>query len=80
MTAPTARATVAVDVDRVVTATGFRPDHTIASELRLGLDPALESPVALAPLIDPNVHTCGSVPAHGARELAHPTAATGSSA
>jgi thioredoxin reductase len=58
--------------DRVVNATGFRPDHTIAGELRLGLEPALESPVALGPLIDPNVHTCGTVPPHGVRELAHP--------
>jgi hypothetical protein len=63
---------VEVEADRVVAATGFRPDHTIAAELRLGLDPALESPTALAPLIDPNVHTCGSVPAHGIAELAHP--------
>jgi thioredoxin reductase len=59
-------------VDLIVNATGFRPDHAIARELRLGLDPALESVAALAPLIDPNVHTCGSVPAHGASELAHP--------
>jgi hypothetical protein len=56
----------------VIAATGFRPDHTIAAELRLGLEPALESPTALAPLIDPNVHTCGTVPAHGIAELAHP--------
>jgi hypothetical protein len=59
-------------VDRVVNATGFRPDHAIARELRLALDPALESAAALAPLIDPNVHTCGTVPAHGAAQLAHP--------
>jgi Pyridine nucleotide-disulphide oxidoreductase len=58
--------------DLVVNATGFRPDHTIARELRLGLEPALESPLALGPLIDPNVHTCGTVPPHGVRELAHP--------
>ncbi len=58
--------------NRVVNATGFRPDHAIARELRLALDPALESAAALAPLIDPNVHTCGTVPAHGAAQLAHP--------
>jgi hypothetical protein len=58
--------------DLVVNATGFRPDHTIAGELRLGLEPALESTAALGPLIDPNVHTCGTVPPHGAHELAHP--------
>jgi NADPH-dependent 2,4-dienoyl-CoA reductase/sulfur reductase-like enzyme len=58
--------------DLVVAATGFRPDHGITRELRLGLDPALESAAALAPLIDPNVHSCGTVPPHGAGELAHP--------
>ena len=58
--------------DLVVNTTGFRPDHAIAGELRLALEPALESPAALGPLIDPNVHTCGSVPPHGVRELAHP--------
>jgi thioredoxin reductase len=63
---------LAVEADEVVAATGFRPDHTIAAELRLGLEPALESPTALGPLIDPNVHTCGTVPAHGIAELAHP--------
>jgi hypothetical protein len=36
------------------------------------LDPWLESTDALAPLIDPNVHSCGSVPPHGHRELEHP--------
>jgi thioredoxin reductase len=61
-----------LQVDLVINATGFRPDHTIATELRLALDPALESAAALAPLIDPNVHTCGTVPAHGAHQLAHP--------
>lgn len=33
-----------------------------ARELRLDLDPRLESAKALGPLIDPNVHSCGSVP------------------
>jgi thioredoxin reductase len=59
-------------VDEIIAATGFRPNLEPLSELRLGLDPALESPVALAPLIDPNVHSCGSVPPHGAEELKHP--------
>jgi hypothetical protein len=59
-------------VDEIVACTGFRPDLEPLSELRLGLDPAVESPVALAPLIDPNVHSCGSVPPHGAEELKHP--------
>ncbi|WP_440074335.1 NAD(P)-binding domain-containing protein, partial [Streptosporangium sp. OZ121] len=61
-----------VTADRVVAATGYRPDHSIASELRLDLDPILGSTRALAPLIDPNQHSCGTVPAHGVRELSHP--------
>jgi thioredoxin reductase len=58
--------------DRVVAATGFRPDLTPLRELRLDVDPSLESARSLAPLIDPNVHSCGSVPPHGAAELRHP--------
>ena len=61
-----------VEADAVIAATGFRPDHTITTELRLALEPGLESAAALGPLIDPNVHTCGTVPAHGIAELAHP--------
>jgi thioredoxin reductase len=63
---------LAVEADQVIAATGFRPDHAIAAELRLALEPALESAAALGPLIDPNVHTCGTVPAHGIAKLAHP--------
>ncbi|RAO50188.1 hypothetical protein GAR06_00701 [Micromonospora saelicesensis] len=59
-------------VDRIVAATGFRPDHTIAAELRLDLDPVLGATRALAPLIDPNEHSCGTVPPHGVDELTHP--------
>jgi hypothetical protein len=56
-------------VDELVVATGFRPDLSFLSEIRLRLDPAIEAPVALAPLIDPNEHSCGTVRPHGAREL-----------
>jgi thioredoxin reductase len=59
-------------VDRVVVSTGQRPDLSLTRELRLDLDPWLESSKALGPLIDPNLHSCGSVPPHGHRELAHP--------
>ena len=58
--------------DRIVGATGFRPDHSIADELRLDLDPALGCTRALAPLIDPNEHSCGTVRPHGVDELAQP--------
>ena len=61
-------------VDEIVAATGFRPDWSILSELRLDLDSAVECPRALAPLIDPNIHSCGTVPPHGAEELKHPDA------
>jgi flavin-dependent dehydrogenase len=59
-------------VDEIVAATGFRPDLAMLRELRLALDSSVEAPVGLAPLIDPNIHSCGSVPPHGERELAHP--------
>jgi thioredoxin reductase len=59
-------------VDRIVVTTGQRPDLTLTRELRLDLDPWLESAKALGPLIDPNLHSCGSVPPHGHGELAHP--------
>ena len=61
-----------VGVDEIIAATGQRPDYSIASELRLKLDPWLESSEALGPLIDPNLHSCGTVRPHGHRELSHP--------
>jgi hypothetical protein len=59
-------------VDEVIAATGFRPDPALLAELRLDLDDRVEAPRALAPLIDPNIHSCGSVPPHGVDELSHP--------
>ncbi|MEU3460745.1 NAD(P)-binding domain-containing protein [Streptomyces sp. NPDC006733] len=59
-------------VDEVVVLTGLRPDLSFLSELRLGLDERLQAPVALAPLIDPNQHSCGTVYPHGVNELSHP--------
>ncbi|MER9429391.1 NAD(P)-binding protein [Mesorhizobium sp. M0408] len=59
-------------VDRIIAATGQRPDLSLTRELRLELDPWLESVKALGPLIDPNEHSCGDVPPHGHRELSHP--------
>ncbi|MGH8669642.1 MAG: NAD(P)-binding domain-containing protein [Burkholderiales bacterium] len=60
------------DVDEIIAATGSRPDLGMARELRLQFDPVLESTEALAPLIDPNIHSCGTVRPHGHRELQHP--------
>ncbi|WP_405714411.1 NAD(P)-binding domain-containing protein [Streptomyces xanthophaeus] len=59
-------------VDEVIVLTGFRPDLTFLDELRLGLDERLQAPVELAPLIDPNQHSCGTVYPHGVNELSHP--------
>ena len=58
--------------DQIIATTGFRPDLGVLRELRLDLDPAVESPRVLAPLIDPNLHSCGTVRPHGAEELKHP--------
>lgn len=59
-------------IDEIICATGQRPDLGLARELRLKLDPWLESAEALGPLIDPNLHSCGTVRPHGHRELSHP--------
>ncbi|RNC84414.1 MAG: glutamate synthase [Balneola sp.] len=64
--------TNSIMVDEVITATGLKPDISIFRELRINLDQATESPVKLAPLIDPNIHSCGSVRPHGEAELSHP--------
>lgn len=58
--------------DNVVVLTGFRPDLAFVSELRLDLDPTLEAPRNIAAEIDPNIHSCGSVQATGAADLAQP--------
>jgi thioredoxin reductase len=59
-------------VDEIIVATGFRPNLEMLRELRLDLDLTVESPATLAPLIDPNLHSCGTVYPHGAEELKHP--------
>ena len=71
--APVEGAVQVIDgIDRIVCATGARPDLSLGRELRVRHDPWLESTDALAPLIDPNEHSCGTVRPHGHRELAHP--------
>lgn len=59
-------------LDQIVGATGFRPDLSFLSEVRLNLDPRLQAPADLAPGIDPNLHSCGSVQPHGYDVLAQP--------
>jgi hypothetical protein len=65
-------AAITVEADVVVNATGFRPDLDMLREIRLSLDEIVEAPRQLAPLIDPNLHSCGTVYPHGVAELAHP--------
>ncbi|MEV6575712.1 NAD(P)-binding domain-containing protein [Streptomyces sp. NPDC051577] len=59
-------------VDEVIVLTGLRPDLSFVNELRLALDERLQAPTLLAPLIDPNQHSCGTVYPHGVNELSHP--------
>ena len=59
-------------VEEIIVSAGARPDLGITRELRVRRDHWLESTEALAPLIDPNEHSCGTVRPHGHRELAHP--------
>ncbi|RFU60907.1 hypothetical protein D0466_20245 [Peribacillus glennii] len=59
-------------IDEIVVSTGFRPDTSFLNEVRLSLDSVVESVEALAPLIDPNIHSCGTVRPHGEEELRQP--------
>lgn len=60
------------NIDNIIAATGQRPDFSFLREVRMDIDPSLESSSALAPMIDPNIHSCGTVPPHGEAELRHP--------
>src|SRR5699024_3082204 len=60
------------EVDEIIANTGSRPDFSFLSEIRLDIDPVVESTRALAPLIDPNIHSCGTVRPHGEKELRQP--------
>jgi thioredoxin reductase len=68
----TATGPAVLDADTIIAATGARPNLDMLRELRLDLDPSVESTRALAPLIDPNIHSCGTVRPHGEAELRHP--------
>ena len=61
-----------ITADLIVNATGFRPNLQMLREVRLDLDDVVEAPRLIAPLIDPNVHTCGTVEPHGFAELQQP--------
>jgi thioredoxin reductase len=72
VTGETGDGAATVQVDEIIVATGARPQLDMLRELRLDLDPSLESTRQLAPMIDPNVHSCGTVPPHGEAELRQP--------
>ncbi len=74
VTGETETGQTSVKVDEVIVATGFRPDFSMLTELRLDLHPWLECPRELGPLIDPNEHSCNDVPPHGVKQLSHPEA------
>ncbi|MEM8930116.1 MAG: NAD(P)-binding domain-containing protein [Acidobacteriota bacterium] len=61
-----------VVVDEIVVAAGSRPDLDMVRELRLDLDRVTEATKDLGPMIDPNVHSCGTVKPHGFEQLQHP--------
>ena len=59
-------------IDEIISNTGSRPDFSFIREIRLSIDPSLESVHEIAELIDPNIHSCGTVRPHGEKELRHP--------
>ncbi|WP_276372610.1 NAD(P)-binding domain-containing protein [Chryseolinea sp. H1M3-3] len=59
-------------MDEIISGTGSRPDFSFLREVRLSIDPGLESVLEIAELIDPNIHSCGTVRPHGEKELRHP--------
>lgn len=60
------------DINEIIANTGSRPDFNFLREIRLDIDSATESVSKLAPLIDPNLHSCGTVRPHGEAELRQP--------
>jgi thioredoxin reductase len=58
-------------IDQIIANTGSRPDFSFLREIRLNISNSLESAEAIADLIDPNVHSCGTVRPHGELELKH---------
>lgn len=59
-------------IDEIISNTGSRPDFSFLREVRVSIDPSLESVSSIAELIDPNIHSCGTVRPHGEKELRQP--------
>lgn len=56
-------------IDEIISSTGSRPDFSFLREIRFDSDASIESVPKLANLIDPNIHSCGTVRPHGEAEL-----------
>ena len=56
-------------IDEIISNTGSRPNFNFLREIRFDSDSVLESVPKLANLIDPNIHSCGTVRPHGEAEL-----------
>lgn len=65
------RRAIIPNIDEVISNTGSRPDFSFLNEIRLSVSSSVESSAAIADLIDPNLHSCGSVRPHGELELKH---------
>ena len=57
---------------RIFVTTGFRPELSFLSEVRLDLDMRVQAPSRIAAEVDPNLHSCGSIRATGATDLEQP--------
>lgn len=66
------KTTVIHNIDQIISNTGSRPNLDMIREVRVDIDSSLEAVFDLAELIDPNIHSCGTVRAHGEAELRHP--------
>ncbi len=60
------------NIDEIISNTGSRPNLDMIREIRINLDSSIESVSNLAEMIDPNIHSCGTVKPHGEKELRHP--------
>lgn len=60
---------ILMGIDEIISNTGTRPDISFLREVRVEFDSTVESVPAIANLIDPNMHSCGTVRPHGELEL-----------
>lgn len=56
----------------VVVLTGFRPDLSFLTEMRLDLDSVLQAPARIASRTDPDIYSCGTAAPAWAADLSHP--------